>query len=1051
VTASEQNPQYQHLDAAMIRFAAQTRSAASAAWPFLEGDHAVELWCRWLAQVWAEPAVAAAVEVASPVLASHIGAVCAGQRPSAAQVRRMMLSLARYVVRMRCRATPFGLFARVAPLRFSPSVSVDDTAARTWVRADARWMAAIVAELESHTTLRHQLMVVANDLATVRGERLVVPWQPTATDPNRTATVEVSVRYSPVVQQIMGAARSAIQISDLLGKLATEFPHAGPEVLDGVVAELVRRGVLITNLRPPATCTDGLAYVLAQVDAVGAGELVEVVPLLGQLHEIHTLLRKESTTCVGARGPVGRQASAQIRALSTVVEQPLMVDCTLPGTTTLPRQVAAEAEYAAQALLRLTPHPEGHAGWRTWHQRFLTRFGAGAFVCLTQVVDPVAGLGFPSHYDEPDAPGQPPALSRRTQELLVLAQQAAWDGATEVVLDEQTLDQVAGGDVAELRPAPHLALCAEIHSLSPEALTDGEFTLAVVGTGRTAVALTGRFLDLLPEPDQLRMREVFGHLPVGVDEAVVAQLSFPPRYSRTENVARAAQVLPDVISLVEYGEDRPGRIRLDDLLVTADGRRLYLVSRSQRRVVEPLVANATARHTWPALARFLFEVNRSHTAAVSPFAWGAAGCLPFLPRVRYRRSVLAPARWLLRPGILPGPTAPQAEWIAAVDTTRERLRLPAMIAVATADRRLVLDLDEPMDLALLRVHLEATSKTGEPATLTEAPSPAAYGWCGGRAHEIVVPLATTAPSIPTPAALSTGVPLPQVGREHGVLPGHRVLFAKLYAHPEAMDAILTGQLPVLLAEWERPPLWWFVRYRDPAPHLRLRLHMEGEHDYGHAVGRVGRWVAELRRQGLSGDLVLDTYHPETTRYGAGAALLAAEKLFAADSASVVAQLLAQTADRDLHRSAVTAAGLVHLVSSVTGGTPAAVDWLIEHGVATAPAGHVRVDRALLRQAIDLTDLDGDGAALGDPPCGQRIRDAWRDRHHAATAYAATLATGPADEVGYLRQDAVLASLLHLHHIRAAGIDVAAERLCLRLARAVALSWRARHTTAGGSL
>jgi hypothetical protein len=38
---------------------------------------------------------------------------------------------------------------------------------------------------------------------------------------------------------------------------------------------------------------------------------------------------------------------------------------------------------------------------------------------------------------------------------------------------------------------------------------------------------------------------------------------------------------------------------------------------------------------------------------------------------------------------------------------------------------------------------------------------------------------------------------------------------------------------------------------------------------------------------------------------------------------------------------------------------------------------------------------------------------------------------------------VLASLLHMHLIRAIGIDRDHERLCPRLARAAALRWRAR--------
>ena len=49
----------------------------------------------------------------------------------------------------------------------------------------------------------------------------------------------------------------------------------------------------------------------------------------------------------------------------------------------------------------------------------------------------------------------------------------------------------------------------------------------------------------------------------------------------------------------------------------------------------------------------------------------------------------------------------------------------------------------------------------------------AHGWLGGRAHEIVVPLAATTPPARAPAAVTISGPLPVIGPEHGVLQGHR--------------------------------------------------------------------------------------------------------------------------------------------------------------------------------------------------------------------------------------------------------------------------------------
>ncbi|MGH3720520.1 MAG: thiopeptide-type bacteriocin biosynthesis protein [Pseudonocardiaceae bacterium] len=429
----------------------------------------------------------------------------------------------------------------------------------------------------------------------------------------------------------------------------------------------------------------------------------------------------------------------------------------------------------------------------------------------------------------------------------------------------------------------------------------------------------------------------------------------------------------------------------------------------------------------------LLEIPRAWAAAVSPFAWGAADCLPFLPRVRYGRSVLAPARWRVQAGELPGADAPWPAWAAAMAAVRARLRLPANVQVGGSDRWLRLNLDEAMDLAVLRTHLGSAANA---ATVVEAPTVRDHGWLGGRAHEIVIPLASTTPPAPTPAVVTRLGPLPLIGREHGMLPGSQVLFAKMYGHPEGFDQILTGYLPGLLSSWEQPPMWWFVRYRDPDPHLRLRLRL-ADGDYGPAAARVGEWAAELRRCGLIGELTLDTYHPETPRYGSGAVLAAAEAVFAADSAAALAQLTARASACQVHPHALTAASLVDLASALAGSLPAGMRRLIEH----PEAGHAcAYDREVLRQAISLAD--GDGAALRAIPGGPRITAAWQVRRRAAATYADCLAS----DSSHLSPASVLVSLLHLHHVRAYGVNTDSERLCYRLARAVALAWTARHTT-----
>lgn len=411
-----------------------------------------------------------------------------------------------------------------------------------------------------------------------------------------------------------------------------------------------------------------------------------------------------------------------------------------------------------------------------------------------------------------------------------------------------------------------------------------------------------------------------------------------------------------------------------------------------------------------------------------------------LPRLRYGRTILAPARWRLSAADLPGSDAADSTWTHQFTELRQRYRIPATVHLTAEgpDVRIGLDLDESRHLALLRAHLDRTGS----ATLTERwthtrDGRCANGWIGHRPHEVVVPLAATHPPQPTPL---THPRAPIHTRHHGGhIPGASVwLYAKLYGHPERQDELLTTHLPRLLSTWPdaEPDVWWFLRHRDPEAHLRLRIRLRGASDYGAAVQQLGTWAEALRTEGRISQLVFDTYYPETGRYGPGALMETAETTFAADSALALTQLAATRQAEGVDVRALTATSMTGIAAAFTGDVDAGMDWLIEHATTPDPTPP---DRTVREQTVRLADPRRDWAALSRLPEGAALTHAWQRRHTALAAYRAQLdaaAEAPAP-------DGVLASLLHLHHARMIGLDPACERTCLRLARAAALRWNAR--------
>ncbi|TQK44779.1 thiopeptide-type bacteriocin biosynthesis protein [Streptomyces sp. SLBN-118] len=963
---------YRYVDAAVVRAAAWSPDR-QVAWPELTEPSAnTASWRAWLQQAWQTADFATAVTSASPDLTRRVNQICAGQSLPDPDVRRTVLSVLRYLLRARTRATPFGLFAGVAAARIgaAPALRVG-TGHQAAARPDAAWTTALIDRFEEHSGLRPHLMLLTSNLTVEYDGYVVIEHRPRGARDG--GPEHVQIRMTVPVREALDSARTPILWSDLTAKLSASFPTAPLAAIEKLLASLVRQRFLITSLRPAMTVTDPLAALLKHAQHLAPAESAEL-------------------------------RDAPKPALDLRVDWDLVV----------PETVAKEAAAAAKALTRLAPRA-ALTGWTEWHSRFLERYGPRAVV---PVVDAVDVLGYPSGYLGATTAQAPSPLPDRDSRLITLAHAAGMRRRLEVQLDDAELEELAATDPGH-PVQPSTEVTVRIHAAGVPALEQGEFTLHVVGVARSAGATTGRLLGLLDAEDRHRMTEVYAQLPGVHRDALVAQISSTPLYVRAENVARAPRATELVISLGDYQDSDTSLVPVTDLAVTADAERLHLVSLSRRRPVHTLLLNAVdlGHHTHP-LARFLIEAPVALAVPCTGFMWGsAASNLSFLPALRYGRTILSPARWLLTSDDLPGASAPWPQWDEALTQWRRDVHLPERVYLSEADQCMALDLAEPSHRALLRTHLDRDGKV----TLRPAPGPRDLGWTGGRAHEVVIPLAAAYQSV-APVRGSGHV----VGREHGHLPGcDNRIYLQLHGHRDRQDSLLTQRLPTLLEELGGAR-WWFVRYRDPEDHLRVRLTC-APGALGSAIEKVGEWTRQLRHSGLITHASVETYRPETGRFGGPAAMDAAEEYFAADTDAALAQLAAQAGKNAPDGRAVTAASMVDIATGLIGDDAEAMRWLIEHTRTdtTAPP------RAVYRQAVDLVNADPSGLDA-------RVTASWSARRVALNAYRSAL-----EDAKTLHPQDLLADLLHLHHVRMCRPGLPQERAHLHLARAAALSWTAR--------
>ena len=542
---------------------------------------------------------------------------------------------------------------------------------------------------------------------------------------------------------------------------------------------------------------------------------------------------------------------------------------------------------------------------------------------------------------------------------------------------------------------PSTELTVRVHAASTQDLDQGRFTLHVTGVSRAAGTVAGRFLNLLDAVDRDRMLAAYAAVSGVHRDSVLAQLSSTPLYVGSENVTRAPQAAGLLISLGEYRTAISAhQIPVSDLAVTADALRLHLVSLSRGQPVHTMLPSAVdlTIHTHP-LARFLLEAPVALAAPCTAFDWGAASVLPFLPALRHGRTILSPARWTLSAADLPDRATPWPPWEHALAGWRNHNGLPGYVLAGDGDRCIALDLSEPSHRALLRAEIDR----GGRARLRVAPEPGDLGWAGGHPHEIAFPLSVPSPVI-APVRWRGGV----THRGHGHLPGcDGRLYLKLYGPRDLQDAVL-ARLPRRTARLGDGASWWFIRYEDPEPHLRLRITL-GTGGIGAAAGQVGAWTSELRDHGLVTQVIWDTYYPETARFGGEAAMGAAEEFFAADSAAAVAQGTAAARKSGPDLRALTAASMTEIVRGATGADAEAMRWL----TGNARTGPVPPPRSAYDQAVALVCAP---RSAGKPTAD--VERTWAARRAALVVYRDAL-----QRTGTVSLADLLPDLLHLHHAR----------------------------------
>ncbi|MFI6586239.1 lantibiotic dehydratase [Embleya sp. NPDC050493] len=975
-----------------------------------------------LRRIIADPLLREAVRVASGSLSAALDRLDAGVDLGAKRLTGTALSVTRYALRMSGRPTPFGLFAGVttAHLGTSARVRVHGPGTKA-VRPDAGRLDEQIRAWLAAPEVRRRVDVVLNDLCRVRGDRLVL------SGPER----EISVRHSPLVAHIRAAAPHPVPYRTLLDRAAEAFPGAPRDRLDASVAQLLRHGFLLSSITPHRL-DDAL---LDRIDAA-----VEELPAVAaEFRATRSAVREYEKARPGEGTEPWHRLMALVDPHADAARPPVQVDLRMDAEVTLPRAVGEEASAYADAMWTLSDAWVTHEHMRDYRNRFIERYGTTRTVPLAELVDPHRGLGFPTGYGDRLAPGEQPTSGYRPgrdRRVLVaeLVQQALLREDRELRLTPDLIELLAGTAQSEggepAAPPNSLDLCFQLLAPDAAALDQGRFTL--VGTAHAgswvAGSMAGRFAELTD--GSVELAELVA---AAADaDAVPAQISFRPHTARALNMIQVPRLLPHEIPVGVYADRRdPHCLDWRELLVGVGPAGLHLILPRTGQRVMPVVPHMLALdREAPKVVRLMVDIVFGRSRTWTGWDWTGLEALPLLPRVTFGRVVAAPKRWTPDRAMCAAAEDPP-EFDRALREWSDRYGVPDRVQVVHWDRVYGVDLALPWHRTLLRHEV----RRGRIALLEDLSEDGrGFGWAHGHSTEVVVPLTrrataralpSTAPAVPEPVVESAAA-------YH--LPGEDWLFAKLYATPDTHDELLRVHLPALLADvGEHVDRWFFIRYLDPDPHIRIRLHGAPASLRDRVLPELARHVRAMRDVGAIRTMALDVYEPETRRYGGRPnALAAAERLFTLDSRSAIAQLrLRASGALAVPDEVLIAVNHALLLESL--GDWDWPSWVRYAFVKDPDQSAFRRHRALIRELIRPGHT---AAAVGERLGVPALARLWTRPEYGRAYGAIVLSDAGRRPAGAAHENAVL-GLLHMQHNRLLGIDRAGEQRGYALLRGIA--------------
>lgn len=799
------------------------------------------------------------------------------------QQHKVIISLAKYYERLCSRTVPFGLFAGITSLPLINSGKItfsNEKPYSRFTRIDATCLYSIIKNIENNPEIRPKLNYTCNSSLYLDNHNYKFA-QYVENNHKRSyliLTIENEENINTVVEQCRREHVSYSRIKNALLLINTDEKE-----VDDFINELIDCQFLTSNIQPSLLDTDPLQTLIQKLATINTNVCLSITERLHDLRESITRLDNKSCNEVddykSILGKIAEITGDEINESSRVFQVDIYRN-TQPGSG-LALEHVNELYSALNICLMLSKQRNNLPGLKNYAEKFRERYGDSELP-LTLLMDPDIGLGFPlnqsNRVNTPliddfniEIPGKNTTLTVSDIDYIL------FNTLINAQLnDEQTIDiEEKLGSYFDFTSEPPEELSLRFQptpkiTFSKVFLDNKEYLILNSLSGNSANDVLGRFGHVNQQIAET-IKDIAEHERKIYNEYVLADIVHLQEPRLANVTTRPKQHKYQIPYLGEKNVDDDYVISIDDLYVSVDNHSNVIKLRSKRlnKFVIPRLGNAH-NFTQSSLPIYYFLCSMQNQSPINGlvFDWGVySKFVDSFPRVIYKNVILSPAKWVIKNkhikslGLILQSNTPENDVLTNVNVWRLALKIPEIVILAASDRDLYVNFKNY--LSILAFYDEIKERLS--IELKEF----LYDLNDTRntyANEFQLPLLRKLPEIKQQNNISYKSDTPH----KYFFPGSTVLYYKIYGGEIVCEQTLVKYIYPTITLLKKKGVigkWFFIRYRDPEFHLRIRIFLNS----GSSISEINSAFETALKCNFEQKVIwkvqIDSYERELNRYG----------------------------------------------------------------------------------------------------------------------------------------------------------------------------------------